>query len=191
VADDNQVIRRWPLDSWQKLGYTADAVANGWRPRSLHSLPYDVVLMDCQYAGNGRLRGDPKDSRARRMQNASGQPPSRILRHRFDGQCHAGGSGKVHRRPAWRFPSATGAQRDLHAALQRWEAGAPVAGVEAPSAGPEFGVPVESGKIIPGPVTEKPPMGQGAIERVSSTGDPESGARDRQPYLDSDGLKRN
>ena len=116
VADDNAVSQKVALMMLKRLGYRADAVANGVEVlRALEGKAYDVVFLDGQMP-----EGDGYEA-----SRASGRLAARVDRPSIvrDGQCDAGdptvspgGHGRLHSKPcAW----------DCGLALERGASGGP------------------------------------------------------------------
>ena len=121
LAEDNAVNQKVALAQLQKLGYRADAVANGLEAiDALQRIPYDIILMDCHmpemdgYQAARRIRQLEKDFGA----NCGWKAPVHIIAltaNAMQGDrelCLAAGMDDYISKPVRTV--------QLHVALQRW-----------------------------------------------------------------------
>jgi PAS domain S-box-containing protein len=122
LAEDNLTNQTVALGQLRKLGYTADAVSNGFEVlKALRTNPYDIILMDCQMPGMDGFEA----ARGIRMQEKSvdpchdGRPPVCIIAitsNAMQGdreKCLAAGMDDYISKPM--------RIQDLQAALERWK----------------------------------------------------------------------
>jgi CheY-like chemotaxis protein len=139
IAEDNIVNQKVTLSQLRRLGYSADAVANGAEAvEALTRIPYDIVLMDCQmpdvdgYEATRVIRSQLSE---RRDVPIVAMTAGALLGDRE--KCFDSGMNDYITKPI-KMP-------DLRAVLVRWH---PNGWTESPSAPPELVRTVQAARLI-------------------------------------------